>query len=365
MNRNTDVLLVCTGPGTTQENLNKLTGILEAISEDTLLIMYSDITDNKYKLRRHKGHFVKRFLCDQLQTSRAIFLACKNNEINIVLFAFGQDLQLIPIIYTKLKGKKIILRSDGRPSVVMQNRFKYKPLSFLSIAKYFFWIIEEINYRLADCVLTECEYMISKNHFQKYNSCVGNLFVDTVNFSADIPIQSRKYDVGFVGRLLKVKGIKNFLRSLELLHNNYNIVIIGDGEEKHNVIHESQLLPFTYINWIENRELPKYLNDIKLLVVPSYMEGLPNTILEAMACGTAVLATPVGGIPGVIKDGKTGFILKNNSPECIATNVIRALDHPDICRITSCARALVEHEFAFENAVKRWRIILEHEHLKR
>ena len=48
-----------------------------------------------------------------------------------------------------------------------------------------------------------------------------------------------------------------------------------------------------------------------------------------MGCGTPVLATPVGGVPDLIKDGKTGFIMGDNSPECIAKNVIRALEHPN------------------------------------
>ena len=43
---------------------------------------------------------------------------------------------------------------------------------------------------------------------------------------------------------------------------------------------------------------------------------------EAMGCGTPVLATPVGGAPDLIKDGKTGFIMGDNSSECIAKNVI-------------------------------------------
>lgn len=82
-------------------------------------------------------------------------------------------------------------------------------------------------------------------------------------------------------------------------------------------------------------------------------------MLEAMACGTVVLATPVGGIPEVIKDGVNGFIMEDNSPECIARNVMRALGHPDLEQVTANARVLIEQEYNYEAAVERYRNILE------
>jgi len=78
-----------------------------------------------------------------------------------------------------------------------------------------------------------------------------------------------------------------------------------------------------------------------------------------MACGTAVLATPVGAIPDVIKDGETGFIMEDNSPECIARNILRALNHPNLEGIMRNARALVQRKFTYEKAVERYREILE------
>ena len=96
-----------------------------------------------------------------------------------------------------------------------------------------------------------------------------------------------------------------------------------------------------------------------MLVVPSCTESGPAIAFEAMTCGTPVLATPVGRIPDVVKDGETGFIMESNSPECIAQNIARALNHPDLEQITRNARALVEREFTCEAVVEKYRNMLD------
>lgn len=69
-----------------------------------------------------------------------------------------------------------------------------------------------------------------------------------------------------------------------------------------------------------------FIRDIKYAVstvLPFYTKELSNIMLEAMACGTPLLATPVGAILDVIRDGETGFIMEDNSPECTARNVMQ------------------------------------------
>ena len=63
-------------------------------------------------------------------------------------------------------------------------------------------------------------------------------------------------------------------------------------------------------------------------------------------------------IPDVILNGKTGLIMENNSPECIAANVIQALNSPDLEQITENGRRFVEENFSFESTVVRWKEVL-------
>jgi glycosyltransferase involved in cell wall biosynthesis len=107
--------------------------------------------------------------------------------------------------------------------------------------------------------------------------------------------------------------------------------------------------------WIPNDKITEYLNELKLLVIPSYTENMPNIILEAMACGTPVLANAVGGIPDVITDGINGFLMADNSPECIAENIIRALNYPNLQQISDNASEFVRKEFSLGKAVDKYR----------
>jgi glycosyltransferase involved in cell wall biosynthesis len=188
------------------------------------------------------------------------------------------------------------------------------------------------------------------------------LDLDYFNLSKDL---SKRNDlIGYIGRLSEEKGPINFIHAISEFPKDGSIkfLIGGDGNLLDKIttyLNDNYLTANTeLVGWIPHMDLPLYLNNLKLLVIPSYSEGLPNIMLEAMACGTPVLATPVGAIPDIIKDGETGFLMENNSPECIAANVIRALKHPDLEGIAKRARALIEHEYTFERAVERWRTVL-------
>jgi len=100
--------------------------------------------------------------------------------------------------------------------------------------------------------------------------------------------------------------------------------------------------------WISSEEVPKYLNKMKLLVLSSYYEGSPNIVLEAMACGTPVLSTPVGSVPDIIIDGMNGYLMESNSPKCIAENIIRVLGDSNIGTVSDNGSKTVSNRYSYE-----------------
>ena len=171
--------------------------------------------------------------------------------------------------------------------------------------------------------------------------------------------------VGYIGRFSNEKGLANLVKVFPLLlqkQDDLEFILIGDGplieDIKRMIMTERLGEKVTFTGWLPASEIADCLNRMRLLILPSYSEGLPVVILEAMACGTPILSTPVGGVPDIIKDGETGFIMEDNSPECIVSHVVRALNHPDIEEISQNAHALVKREFTYEVMVERYRAIL-------
>jgi glycosyltransferase involved in cell wall biosynthesis len=366
-----NILIIAGGPPrytSVVKHINKLIRIFTSLSQKVSLLSSFDADlinlnkDKIYTFHTAENQY-SQFLKIQVQEPGILYTIFKAQKIDIVFFALGHDLDMIPILFSKLMGKKVILRSDGRPSAIIEKYYNNQPI----VKKYLFRIIEYIDYRAVDLVVSECNFMLKENDQDHLSRCgVANLPVDTKFFSRKTPLEKREYDVGYFGTLEKGKGLLPFIEAIKIIvRNNKNISVIigGNGDQKGNIsqfIRENNLEQNVRISdWIPGEVFPDYLNSVKLFVLPSSREGLPNTILEAMACGTIVLSTPVGGVPGVVVDGKTGFIMENISVHCIIENIVRALNHPNLAWIADNAHTLIEQEYSFDSTLQRYREILE------
>jgi glycosyltransferase involved in cell wall biosynthesis len=276
-----------------------------------------------------------------------------------VSFIGGEGLAL-PVITAKLLRKRIVIASAGSGVKVAQAQSD--PLSIIAT------FLQSITHRLSDRIIVYSERPIEEHGLQKYRTKISiahKHFLDFGRFKVKKQFAERGNIIGYIGALSKAKGVPNLPETISKVLSSENkgeFLIGGDGELRGEVEEfsnrENLNRKVKYLGWIAHDELPKYLNELKLLVLPSYTEGLPNIMLEAMACGTPVLATPVGAIPDIIKDGEIGFIMEDNSPGCIAGNIVRALAYPDLEQIARNAHNLVKKELTFEKAGGNYRNIL-------
>jgi len=357
----------------------KLVHLLESLSEETVWVTTNcasikqrlpskttmlDI-DFPYYLRQQgrEGRFLTRLLFFLLHQTKIVFALFKlRKRLDILVFACGADLYAFPILFGKLLRKTIILRSDGSPSGALKEYYAKSNKRKIALFK----TVEKVSYLLVDKLLPESECMVNLYNLHRYQNKIGDgsLYIHAPFLRRSRKLAKRAYQVGYIGSFSRRKGVLEFTQSLLLVAKQEHIqaIMIGDGDLKNNI---KQILvggdiqdKVKLTGWIQNRELPSYLSDIKTVVVPSYMEGLPNLVLEAMGCGCIVIATPVGGIPDVVKDSETGFIMEGNSPEYIAKSVMRALNHPNLEQIAQNACALIKNKYTYEAAIERYRKIL-------
>lgn len=278
-----------------------------------------------------------------------------SRRVDVVITYIGTGWLLLPIVVAKVLGKRVVL---------LTGTIRGKPVSLVDRLTR---RLEGTTFYLCDLIVPHTNGCVDNERMGKYQDKVlplGARFVDTTLFSVQRNMEKRGRVVGYLGRLSQEKGIINFIEAIPLIaeqHNDIEFSIAGGGTlltEIKTTIGKHGNTRVSIRNWIPHDEAPAYLNGLKLLVIPSYAEDLPSVMLEAMACGTPVLAAPIAGIVDVITDGKTGFILDNNSPESITNNVIRVLNSPNLSKVAKNGRSLIEHEYSYSAAVQRYTKIM-------
>jgi glycosyltransferase involved in cell wall biosynthesis len=295
----------------------------------------------------------------QLKISYYIFKTRKH--IDIFIFFIGGDVLLLPMLIAHLFRKKVLLLFAG--SAIRTHTSNVDPLVFgLKILFFFTCTFADKIIVYADCIIRD----YSLERWTRKIVIARQHFIDFDSFKIKKEYFTREFFIGYVGRFSEEKGILHLLHAVSdavIKKPDIKFLFIGDGALQYTIeqyildnnLSDRIILP----GWVSHDILADYLNQMKLLVVPSDTEGLPNVILEAMACGTLVLATPVGGIPTIIKNGKTGFILENNSPHCIASNIIKILADEKSINIIENAHQFVQNEFQLEKRVGEFKIIFD------
>jgi glycosyltransferase involved in cell wall biosynthesis len=125
----------------------------------------------------------------------------------------------------------------------------------------------------------------------------------------------------FIGRLTTAKGV-NFLIEAMRCCPGESLTVVGDGPERHRLEELAKDLPnVRFAGAVAHADVDRLLSSARLLVQPSLQEGQPNTVMEAMAKGVPVVATRVGGVPDLVRDGVTGFLVDPGDVPALASRI--------------------------------------------
>lgn len=167
-----------------------------------------------------------------------------------------------------------------------------------------------------------------------------------------------------LGRMVGKKGFSILLQALAILQkttNSFNVLLLGDGPEKRHLQQLARDLDIddkvSFTGDISWADVPGYLAAADILVMPSIhdngnVDGLPTVILEAMSAGKPIIASDVGGISMVVKDGVNGYLVPEKSPEYLANAIKKIIEQNSIFEMGQQSRYLVENKYNWLNVAR-------------
>jgi glycosyltransferase involved in cell wall biosynthesis len=140
----------------------------------------------------------------------------------------------------------------------------------------------------------------------------------------------------FLGRIEKEKGAFDLLHAFDRLRASIpelSLVMVGDGSSRFacEKFAKENALPVTFAGARPHSEIPLWLGACDVMALPSWAEGTPNVVLEALVSGRPVVASRVGGIPAVMSNPHFGEMVDARSPSQLAAALASVLDQPYDC----------------------------------
>ncbi|NHI82922.1 MAG: glycosyltransferase family 1 protein [Candidatus Thorarchaeota archaeon] len=291
-------------------------------------------------------------------TIRALRLA---KHVDMFLFTIGGETLLLPMIALKLSGNTIAFMPGGNAVQVAQS----KNDRFTRIIA----AVMNIVLGLSMKIILYSKQMMKESPFNRHSKKVliaHEHFVDFSVFFRTSRIVERLDQIGFIGRLSSEKGVIPLIDAISLILDSgkpIRVIVVGDGplfdEAKQRVLDHGIDSFVTFTGRVPHIQIAPILNSLKLLVVPSKTEGLPNVLLEAMACGTPILASRVGSISDFIADAHTGFIITSTAPRGLANQICSLLKDPELLELVSeHAMKFVRQDFDFATTARKWKSVI-------
>lgn len=185
--------------------------------------------------------------------------------------------------------------------------------------------------------------VLGQNWEKIVKSIVPEAKTVVINNAINIPNYKVKWNderinILFLGVLIQRKGIYDLLDAIKILNDkgivkdkNLNFIIGGSGSEELKIkktIEQYDLLDcIEMVGWVNGEKKEELLKKSQLFVLPSYNEGLPMAILEAISYGIPVIGTNVGSINEAITNGESGILINPNKKEEIVSSILKLVEN--------------------------------------
>jgi glycosyltransferase involved in cell wall biosynthesis len=212
--------------------------------------------------------------------------------------------------------------------------------------------------------------MVSAGLPQERISVIHNA-IDTEAWSAQYATSALKEElgigptcpvIGYVGRIMPEKDLETWVRAAALVAQRYaeaQFVLVGEGRDGSTLGQLQQLA--TELGLSDRMHFPGYrahllpvYGSFDVFMLSSRREGLPNSILEAMAVGLPVVTTDVAGTSELVVDSQTGYVVPQGDVDCLAQELITLLGNQQLRqRMGQAGRERIEREFSFTQRLQR------------
>lgn len=288
-------------------------------------MLESKVLNNNFNLKIHEsyrdGNVFYRLLFSIYAFIKFLFLYNEYDIFHIHMASYGSTFRKgLYINFLSKKNKKIILHIHGAEYLVFYNKLsESKKQKVKNI-----W-----NKSHTIIVLSKKWKKEFQNIFKNLNILEVNNGINIDKLSSGISdVCINKYKFLLLGRLGKRKGAYDIIKATEHIYSKYpslKIFMAGDGEVEKvkQVIEEKKLSnSIEVVGWTNFNKKLQLLKEVSTILLPSYNEGLPMTILEGMATGKIIISSNVGAIPEVIENGKNGILILPGDIE----NLARAME---------------------------------------
>ncbi|MBN2689829.1 MAG: glycosyltransferase family 4 protein [Gammaproteobacteria bacterium] len=258
------------------------------------------------------------------------------------------------------KMPRIVNAVTGLGYVFISNSTKAKFLR-LFFFKIFRWFFNKNNWRTI--VQNSDDLRLLQNAGVKSNhiSLIRGSGVDINKFTPSDQYKTKAIPIiTFVGRLQEHKGIVELVEAIKLLKKDgiiFEAWLAGDVAKNSLVSIKKETINYWQnqglIKWLGHRsDIANLWHESTIAVLPSYREGLPKALLEAAACGKAIVATDVPGCREIVINNKNGYLVPVKNAQALADSIRKLITNPSLVEsMGKASRKLVEDNFSLEYVV--------------